>query len=512
MDACGVRGTSLPGDGICLAVGVDQNRDPDDLAVLCERYPGAAAVLFPEFEAAPVKALSAILSRIGIGITAIGDEPKSRLFTSLQTKRLGGLPTRPLAIFLAVRAALPPRARRWPSLWRVIISSEFRELIRKAADRICESKPLILIGAKELNSGSKILLIAAGAYARIPVELQREQQSMRELSQRLIHDVEPVARLVRQVMRHRELVTISDLYGATADLADYCGVPQEQVRLPGYWTHGWIPQYHNTHPAFVALHKKLKSDAYRLQIGRHKIDRDEVQLVTRLDQEHYLRANGYRRVKAIGHPIVYSPRQRAQRIENSLLIMPPHGHAGPADNDDLADAYIAEAKKFSRLFTRVTVCVSSIDFIRGRWWRAFDAAGFDHVVGGEPTDPSSNRRLLRLLQTYEYVTTNAFGSHIAYAAYAGCKISIFGPFAEMPIRLMANAHAVRLYSALLPQQIDLCSESLLRRHYPELFVEPHDASERVEWGRAELGEANKLSATQMRLVFREGWSALAHTE
>ncbi len=51
---------------------------------------------------------------------------------------------------------------------------------------------------------------------------------------------------------------------------------------------------------------------------------------------------------------------------------------------------------------------------------------------GRPGGSEHLRRLRRLFGRFEFVTTNGFGSHIAYAAAAGAKVSVFGPYAEFP--------------------------------------------------------------------------------
>jgi hypothetical protein len=43
-------------------------------------------------------------------------------------------------------------------------------------------------------------------------------------------------------------------------------------------------------------------------------------------------------------------------------------------------------------------------------------------------------RLVEIFSTFEYVTTNGFGSQITYAAYCGAKVSVFGPNGDPPRR------------------------------------------------------------------------------
>jgi hypothetical protein len=107
-----------------------------------------------------------------------------------------------------------------------------------------------------------------------------------------------------------------------------------------------------------------------------------------------------------------------------------------------------------------------------------------------------------ILSQFEFVTTNGFGSVIVYAAFAGCKISVAGPFAKLPDGLLKKAHAVIHFPHLLAQQIELCSEAALRLHYPDLFVEPLYAQERKKWAESELGINCQLSRAALHALLQ----------
>lgn len=312
--------------------------------------------------------------------------------------------------------------------------------------------------------------------------------------------VEPSARRVRRRRLERNAESISELYGTRTLVARYCEVPPQSLRIPGFWMHGWIPEFHNVHPAFVALHKTLTRNV--ALVRREEIwNKTDFQLVTRVDQEVFLARHGYTNVRAIGHPVAYAAMPDTVRIPGSLLVMPPHGHAGRGGNDPLVRAYVDCIAGLCRRFSEVRVCVTADDFSKGMWWRTFEKAGIPCLVGADPADPLSFDRMLHLFARFEYVTTNGFGSHIAYAAAVGAKVSVYGPFAAPPVELMRTAHAVRRQPELLDQQIELCSERALRCHYPFLFTEPDAAVKRTGWARSELGFDRRLSATELTALF-----------
>jgi FkbM family methyltransferase len=111
------------------------------------------------------------------------------------------------------------------------------------------------------------------------------------------------------------------------------------------------------------------------------------------------------------------------------------------------------------------------------------------------------------MSSFEYVTTNGFGSQLAYAAYFGAKPSIYGPYASLRAEDFKQDHLYVYHPKLLKPTLQAISEGELRRNCPQLFCHPRAAKAAVEWARFEVGEANKVSPRQMRSLF--GWSPSA---
>jgi len=120
-------------------------------------------------------------------------------------------------------------------------------------------------------------------------------------------------------------------------------------------------------------------------------------------------------------------------------------------------------------------------------------------------------RLEQLFSTFEYVTTNISGSHIAYATMWGAKVSIFGDYAEAQVEDYANAPFYVAYPHLLQPAIEAVSDKVTRQHFPEFFVDhPKHAVERVEWGEYQVGADNRLSPRELRKAF--GWGLAGRTK
>lgn len=298
--------------------------------------------------------------------------------------------------------------------------------------------------------------------------------------------------------------TISHSYGAHVIAHRYCGIHGSQPAIPGYWMHGWLPAYHNIDPALIALHKKEgQHEGYDFEAQIREEKERTPQWVSRADQVEFLMANGYRHVRAIGLPITYLPAPAVRRVPGSLLVMPPHSHRSHGPEDPLAEQYADAIAAIKSRFEHVWVGVNGADVSGQQWVEAFRRRDVDVFMTTDQADPDTLVRLRRILATFEYVTTNGFGSHIALAAYCGAKVSVYGPYAEFPLERMKATHAVKVFPRLLEEAHYVCTEDALRRHYPFLFVEPDAAPEQREWGAREVGEPCRVSPAELRRLF--GW-------
>lgn len=302
--------------------------------------------------------------------------------------------------------------------------------------------------------------------------------------------------------------TISHTYGANRIAAKYCAVESEDAVVPGYWSHGWIPAYHNVDPALIALHKKDGKDFEHDYVSEAQEERKSVpQFVAREDQAVYLAAHGYRSVHAIGLPIVYLPKPEVRRVPGSLLVLPPHGHKSHGPGDPVAERYAAAIADLKPRFEQIWVGLTEDDVVKRQWVESFRQRGINVFVSAQQSDPNTLQRLVEILSRFEFVTTNGFGSQIAYAAYCGAKVSVCGPYAEFSRKRMRTAHAVTIRPRLLNTAVYLCSEAAVRKHYPDLFVEPDRAEVREEWGGQEVGVQCRVSPDEMLRLF--GWQGQA---
>ena len=280
-------------------------------------------------------------------------------------------------------------------------------------------------------------------------------------------------------------------YGDQLIAAKHCGLSAPPWGVEGEWQHGWVVKERNIHPEFV-----VGSD------GKSFSRREKGKVfVAREDQVLYLKSCGYKRVVAIGLPIIYLANNQLNRMAGSLLVMPAHSLSETNEqwNDD---EYVEYIKSISSHFSRIVVCIHSSCVIKGNW-SAFIKAGFEVVNGAEEKDASSLQRMADLFSQFEYLTTNEFGSHVVYASYFGCKVSVIGPRPKFNKEDYLNLTFYKNAPELLGILDDWNQKNFLREIYSRFVVNPWQATTHQEWAAWELGEQNKKSPAELTRLF--GW-------
>jgi hypothetical protein len=222
----------------------------------------------------------------------------------------------------------------------------------------------------------------------------------------------PPTQVFRQCARHGD--GWSDHYGALRVAADYCGrASAGEYFVRGLWQHGCFGPWQEYSPGVLVYHAP---GAQRLPI-----------YVARREQADHLRRHGYPHARAIGMPIVYAPEPALPRLPGSLLVVPTHSLAGFIYPDRTPfERYADEIVKIAAGFQSVTVCVHPNCQQNGLWVKEFAERGFEIVFGARTGDANALGRMRALFAQFESVTTNDWGSHVAYALAFGAKVSIAG--------------------------------------------------------------------------------------
>jgi hypothetical protein len=229
--------------------------------------------------------------------------------------------------------------------------------------------------------------------------------------------------------------------------------------------------------------------------------------VARKDEETFLREGSYQDVRAIGLPIIYTQPSGLSRIPNSVLVMPTHSLASDVLMPS-CERYVEEIAQIRSHFDLVAACVSAYCIARNLWVPQFAEYGIPVVRGAGIADTNALNRMRALFESFEYVTTDSYGSHVFYALYFGAKVSIWGTATPVFRDNVLKDGGWAAY----PDTVDaLLSEDTTRKgevYLGPLRVDPWKAMQNVELGRAMLGHDNKLTPKQLRTAF--GWTTLGN--
>lgn len=291
-----------------------------------------------------------------------------------------------------------------------------------------------------------------------------------------------------QQYRHEDGWT--DHYGALFVAAEYAGCTlPAKYRVEGLWQHGCLGPWDAVTPGTLAFNAPGAQD--------------RPLYVARQEQADFLCANGYPFARAIGMPIIYTPPSNLVRVPRSVLVMPTHTLTGDRFPDRSAfERYADEIKEWTDDFDHVTVCVHPSCQRNGLWISEFHARGIPIVVGASTNDANALRRMRALFEQYETVTTNGWGSHIAYALAFGAKVALAG---VCPARDIKDMMRDEVWAADI-RSFELCMSDDFqrkRREFLQAFaVPPRDAVANQALGDWLVGTSHRLSPAEMAAVLK----------
>jgi len=272
-------------------------------------------------------------------------------------------------------------------------------------------------------------------------------------------------------------------YGAVDVAGAYAGVSVRAGDFRGYWQHG-------------------VNMPFEVDVGEKIVPKDVADLrrylVARYDEAVVLRRYG-KPAEAVGVPFVYLDTVPVSRIRKSLLVVPTHTLAGQTVMDRSGfERYADEVLQYAARFEKVAVCVHAACLRNDLWVREFSERGVEVLLGADHCDANSLVRVKTLFSTFEHVTSNGWGSHIAYALSCGANVSIFGTCPRY------SASEMWLDSGFQGKSRELeflCSEEYVRRSHEfcrEFLGVPGDGRINVELGRYLTGAENRLSRDAMK--------------
>lgn len=278
-----------------------------------------------------------------------------------------------------------------------------------------------------------------------------------------------------------------DYYGASWIIANQLGMKQS-LPTTAIWKHGW----------------QFSPVSDFRQITGEVISLDRLYLVRDNSEASLLQNEGFTAVP-VGLPFLYAMRHghKQQRYPGSLLLMPMHGttHTPVASQES---TFLATVSQWRSQFAHVVGCVSGMCVKNGQWLKQLEANGIPWITGAWIFDRNALIRLRSILESFEYVLTNSFGSHILYAAAAGCKIVCIPEYGLLPAdeRLATTEPLYKRFPELLKASVDAFPDhsaihSFLVASYPRFFSGFEGAEVCSAWAMESLGEAEQRSPSQI---------------
>jgi hypothetical protein len=286
--------------------------------------------------------------------------------------------------------------------------------------------------------------------------------------------------------------TEADYYGASALIATASGYASPPRSIAS-WKHGVLFETELTYPQLMLTEGN--------RFTRH--------LVANGSQVTMLKRGAYLRVHAVGAPYLYVEAAPAPRMGGSLLVMPAHSLLNSRHAFD-ERAYVGELQAIRNRFSTMVACISPPCVREGLWTHEFEQAGIPWIPGADSSDGNALRRMDAIFSRFDYVTTNVLGSHVAYAAYSGCKVSIWGPYARYRAEDYKHLPWYRKHGSRTAELVEAFSEAHVRRNNPMLFREPWEAARLAEWAAHHLGLEHKRRPEETATLL--GWSRMGQAE
>ncbi len=278
-----------------------------------------------------------------------------------------------------------------------------------------------------------------------------------------------------------------DRYGFSSVLANRCGrhvVPRSFAN----WVHGWM--WHEEPTEGLLACSRLPR---------------EVTIVVRNEKERTTLVDaGFRDVRMGGLPFAYVQRQHRSRHADALLALPPHSAESERVTEDQG-SYLDYLESLKGDFEAVHVCIYYLD-MGGAMHKAALARGLRVIQGARPDDANSLARMRSIFESFSYVTSNVMGSHVLYALFAGCRLSLCGPiygYDESVYLAGGNPHG--LTTDYVQQLLELQSEPYLRKRFDRFFVDkPRMGIEDLRFAEEAIGMRFIMAPNQIEDAL--GWS------
>jgi len=284
----------------------------------------------------------------------------------------------------------------------------------------------------------------------------------------------------------------SDHYGALDVALAYAELRHHDGYFNAIWQHGCHPPWRTHSPGLLAYNSPALEE---LAI-----------FVAKMEQVELLAGIGVKNVRAIGLPIVYTRSVGRSRRKGSLVVFPTHTLSGESYPDRTPfKRYAEEIGRHAKEFKSVVVCVHPSCIQNGLWVDEFKAIGVPVIEGANTSDRNALIRMRALFEQVETMTTNGWGSHVAYALAFGTKVSICGSKPERGREHYENDTTWQADLKAMEHAFSTDQAMAEQLYLQKLFVEPTEAIGDLSWGREMIGWEHRIAPEMMRTLLQEAF-------
>jgi len=283
-----------------------------------------------------------------------------------------------------------------------------------------------------------------------------------------------------------------EYYGANYVLEKYLGTKNLLFKTSiRKWLHGWI-------------YEPMEYPRELVFYG----DESEPVLVHTKKQKIFLQNHGYINAFSIGAPFLYTKEFPQKKIKNSLLIVAPHHKPGSTFIDSTLKSYIKKISLIVKKFSFSRVLLYQDDFNNKEYLQAFERHKLKVIQGASLYDQNSLFRMRNIFGVFETVTSNVLGSHLVYAAYCNCKISLYGPYNQPKKSMLAKDEFYKRY-IFIQQKLLKTHKKVYFHQYKFLHCHPKNAKKHRKWANLELGKKEKKTIQELKNIFFNSWESSA---
>jgi hypothetical protein len=189
-------------------------------------------------------------------------------------------------------------------------------------------------------------------------------------------------------------------------------------------------------------------------------------------------------------------------------------HSLSESNPDLKK-YLSDLKNYlkelKKNFSIVVVCLHINEIKKKYFNEILNELEISFIEGADPLDANSLDRLATIFSQFEFMTTDTLSSHVVYASYYGCKVSVFGPRRIITEKDLNRIKYFKNCPECMKISINWSRNNFLLSKYPFFDCEPWLAQKQINWATFQLGEQNKLSPKKMKNIMGLNLNSIIYT-